>query len=187
MNRVADKIVYYAKLFEGIKEKGNNQGWEDVYFPTLGKTFQELMVSAGWESSHAWCAYFTELIWKLGYKHYDHPLYYKLEDLFSASVMNSWYNFKRSDFICSHKPELGSLVIWNLYKNGKQTTSGHTGIVISIKGSVIYTIDGNTSDRNNRDGDQVARKSWLINYTKKENGLNLIGFIHPKPIDKFFI
>ncbi len=187
MNRVADKIVYYAKLFEGIKEKGNNQGWKDVFFPTLGKTFEELMVEVGWESSHAWCAYFTELVWKLAYKHYDHPLYYKLENLFSASVMNTYYNFKRSDFVCSNTPQVGSLVIWNLYKNGKSTTRGHTGIVISVKGARIKSIEGNTGGVDRRNGDQVAQKSWLVDFMKKDNGLNLIGFVHPKPIDNFFI
>jgi len=187
MSRIADQIIHYALLFEGVKEKGNNQGWEDVYFEELDKTFQELMEEVGWQRSHAWCAYFAELIWKLSYKHYDHPLFFKLDNLFSASVMNTWYNFKRSNFVCSNEPKEGSVVIWNLYSKGKSTTKGHAGIVVSVEGNVVHTVEGNTSGTNRRDGDQVAMKSFIVDYKGKKNGLNLVGFIHPTPIDKYFI
>lgn len=181
-------IVKYSNLFDGVKEVGNNDGWEDIYFPELGMTFRDLMVSVGWRSGQAWCAYLSELIWKLAYQDVGHPIYNQLDDLFSASVMNTLYNFKRSDFVCSSVPEIGSLAIFNFYSKGKSTRKGHIGIVQPSKLCKYYvTLDGNTSSKDKREGDQVGKNTWELNRPFRPDGLNFMCFVHPKPINSYFI
>ena len=153
---VAENIIYYAKLFSGIKERGNNQGWEDIFFDDLGMPFTDLMKTVGWEETHAWCAYFAELVWKLGYSEYDSSIIEQLDKLFSANAVQTWNNFNKSMFKCSKKPVKGSIVIWQLYKNWEKTISGHAGIVTKVIGDVIETVEGNTNKKGSRDGDQVA-------------------------------
>jgi hypothetical protein len=179
---IKELIKKYALLFEGIKERGNNQGWEDVFFPSLNMSFQELMETVGWKETHAWCAYFSELVWKLAYSEFDSTMVDKLDALFSANAVNTWKNFNQSDFACSKIPVNGSVVIWQMYKDGKDTIRGHAGIVIDVIDGVIETIEGNTNKKGSRDGDQVAHKTKIVNFDKKHNGLVLLGFIHPKEI-----
>lgn len=167
---IKEKIKYYAELFLGIKEVGNNNGWQDVYFDDLNMSFTDLMKTVGWQDTHAWCAYFAELVWKLAYANVDTLMVNKLDKLFSANSVNTFMNFKDQQ---SKTPVIGSLVIWNYYKDGKATTRGHTGIVVDVQGSVIKTVEGNM-------GDKVSTRTLIINYEKKENGNNLLGFINPK-------
>lgn len=166
---IGEKIKYYANLFLGIKEKGNNNGWQDVYFDDLNMSFTELMKTVGWENTHAWCAYFAELVWKLAYAKTDSTMVNRLDKLFSSNSVNTWMNFKDQQY---KTPVVGSLVIWNLYKDGKATNKGHTGIVIDVQSSVIETIEGNQ-------GDKVSKRTLIVNYDKKESGYNLLGFINP--------
>jgi len=174
-----ETIKKYALLFDGVKEIGNNQGWEHVYFKELGMSFQELMETVGWKESHAWCAYFAELVWKLGYAEKDSTILPLLNNLFSASAVQTWRNFKRSDFHCSQYPSVGAVAIWRMYNQGNPTRAGHAGIVTFVQGKVFQTVEGNTNAKGSREGDQVAQKTRLVNYDKKDNGLNLLGFIHP--------
>ena len=180
MKTVVDNIIYYDNLFNGIKEIGNNEGWEEKFFPDLGMTFQEAMKTiAGWQMHHAWCVYLSKLIWKLAYdKTGDSTMLKTLDTLFSPNAVQTWKNFQKSDFRCDNILSPGSILIWQLYKNGKPTTSGHASNVISGSEIVVETIDGNTSSKNHRDGDQIANKTWLINFNKK-SGLVPLGFIHP--------
>ena len=43
-------ITKYALAFDGVKEKGVNEGWEHIYFHNLNMSFQERESAAG--SSH---------------------------------------------------------------------------------------------------------------------------------------
>lgn len=194
---VVNNIVKYAKLFEGIKERGNNQGWEGVFFHELNMSFQELMETVGWKEYHAWCAYFAELVWKLGYSKIDSTYIDKLDKLFSANAVRTFQNFRdRSDFNTSKKPSTGSVAIWQYYKDGKLNKSdiwirGHAAIVTDCTDDVFSTIEGNISAENSRDGQEVAARSYILKgQTKnkewientKYTGRSLLGFIHPKLI-----
>ena len=176
---IRDQIIFYANLFVGIKERGNNQGWEGVFFKDLNMSFEELMKTVGWQETHAWCAYFGELVWKLAYSKFDSTMVDKLDKLFSASAVNTWLNFQKSEFECSKTPSPGSIVVWQHYKDGKTTRSGHIGVVIDSSGGVINTVEGNTNAKGSREGDQVAHKTRLMNFEPKDKGLVLLGFIHP--------
>jgi hypothetical protein len=169
---INEEIRKYALLFDGIKELGNNESWEKVYFRELGMTFTELMQTVGWQNNQAWCAYFAELVWKLGYSQYDSSKIGLLDSLFSASSVQTWLNFGESDFECSQSPVVGSLVIWRTFKDGKPLMSGHTGIVISHTQTVFKTIEGNSAN-------QVRKRYYDLKFEKKFNGLGLLGFVNP--------
>jgi len=179
---ITDRIIYYANLFNGIRERGNNQGWEDVFFPELNMSFEELMYTVGWKETHAWCAYFSELVWKLAYREFDSTMVDVLDKLFSANAVATWMNFQKSDFKCVKYPTPGSILIYQKYKDKIETMSGHAAIVISGDETLVNTIEGNTNKKGAREGDQVADKVRLINFSKKENGLVPLGFIYPKEI-----
>ena len=177
---ISEKIVKWAMLFDGIKEIGNNEGWENTYFQEIGSTFQALMESVGWKYTEPWCAYFAELIWKLAYL--DHPEIININQLFSGSTVQTWENFTVSDYTCDNIPVVGAVVIWRNYKKGVALWSGHAGIVVKVEGDKITTIEGNVSARSEREGDQVAMRVKTVSFSKKANGLNYLGFIHPKEI-----
>lgn len=177
---IVKHIKYYANLFNGIKEHGNNQGWQDVFFDELNMSFEDLMKTVGWETTHAWCAYFSELVWKLAYAKIDTTMVDKLDKLFSANAVQTYHNFEKSEFECSKIAVDGSVLIYQVYKNGNPTTSGHAAIVInSNDGIVIDTIEGNTNAKGSREGDQVANKTRIISFDKKQNSWIPLGFIKP--------
>ena len=179
---IQEKIITIANLFKGIKEVGNNEGWEDIFFPEFKMTFLELMQLTGWKKGEAWCVYAAELIWKLAYTSYDSNMVNVLDKLFSANAVQTFYNFVGSnDFIVSRYPSKGSIIIFQKYKNGVETIYGHAGIVKAYEGDVITSIDGNTNAKGYRNGDTVREVCRLIDW-KKENGLRPLGFIHPKSV-----
>ncbi len=176
---IVSKIKYYAELFNGIKEVGNNQGFEHVFFKDLNMTFKELMWTVGCRYGHAWCAYFGELVWKLAYSNIDTTMVERLDKLFSANAVQTWKNFQNTEFRCSRTPSEGSIVIWQMYEDWVGTSRGHEGIVMTGNDTMINTIEGNTNKKGSRDGDQVADKTRIVDFSKKEKGLVPLGFVHP--------
>lgn len=176
------EIDSIAHLFVGIKELGNNEGFEHKFFKRFNMLFEELMFAVGWKEGHAWCAYFAELVWKLAYRQ-DSTMVDRLGELFSANAVQTWKNFSNSEFDCSKIPAPGDVLIYQLYIDGKPTTSGHAAIVIKVNdGTLINTIEGNTNIKGSRDGDGVHPKKRKINF-EKTSGLVPLGFIHLKLLE----
>jgi hypothetical protein len=141
------------------------------------------MMGVGFKRAHPWCAYFTELVWKNAYSKIYSDDYNKLiKHTFSASVMKTWNNFDNSDLgRRSYVPLPGSLIV---FQSSRNRYFGHIGIVKNIDPQnpfYINTIEGNTNDGGGREGYIVAEKVRTLDF-KKKNGLNLVGFIHPKII-----
>ena len=150
-----------------------HSGWEKVYFPTIGMSFTQLLKTVGWHKYDAWCALAGEAIWKLGYSQYDSTMIKTLDNLFSASAVQTWRNFLASDFVCSQTPEVGALIIWQNYANGIAKRDGHLGIVLDFSETLVKTEEGNSAN-------QMRKRLYKFPFIKKENGLNLLGFVHPK-------
>jgi len=140
-------------------------------------TFVQLLKTVGWKMFDAWCVYFAEAVWKLGYSDFDSTMIKVLDVLFSANAVHTWKNFSQSDFVCDDIPEVGAIIIYQLWKDGKPTTSGHACICIEVNSKHYTTMDGNTGS-NVREGDTVARRIKKINRKHKDNGLNRLGVIH---------
>jgi hypothetical protein len=166
---LSQKIVEVAKSYIGQQEISGNKGFKNT-------AFQKKMQDCGWQMGSAWCAYFTELVWKEAFGK-SHPLYSTLDRLFSPSAVSTYSNFKGypNGFKAGSTPKVGSLVVWRL-GNGWQ---GHIGIVTEIVDkSTFKTIEGNTNNAGGREGIEVAKKIRTLGMPFKAKGLNLIGFIY---------
>jgi hypothetical protein len=152
------KQIDIAKKYIGQKEKPGNDFDTDT---PLGKIIKE----AGQKDGEAWCCYFQEAIFVE-----------TLRALFSASTVQTFQNFKNAGYEIHDVPKVGTLVIWQSYKDGKPIWSGHAGLVTKVNpdGSFV-TIEGNTTEAGSREGTSVQEK--VRKNVRVENGLNILGFI----------
>lgn len=161
-----EKIVEIAIKYLGQAEVSGNKGWND-------KSFEAQMRAVGWQPSHSWCCYFTELVAKEAAGK-GTPAWAAFDKLFQPSCTATYANFSGSSLYKVGKiPKPGSLIVWKY----AQTWKGHIGIVESVKGDVISTIEGNTNKAGSREGTHVLRKTRRLVWTNG-SGLNLIGFIY---------
>jgi len=164
------KVVDVALKYVGQKEKINNSGFNDY-------EFEDRMEKVGWKQGQAWCAYFTELVYKEAFP----ERFNELDKLFSGGAVATYNNFFNSpNFICNDKPEPGAIVIWQYYKNSVPHWSGHAGIVKEVFEKEFSTIEGNTNSEGGREGIEVSEKLRMIDFRKKQQGLVLKGFIKIK-------
>jgi hypothetical protein len=168
MNR-QQKIVDAAKAEIGQQEIKGNKGFVD-------EDFEERMREIGFQTGHAWCSYFAELIWKEGYS--DDPEMLKfIKKTFSGSSYRTLKKFRELN-MDSKTAVPGSVVIWRKKKNGEYTWQGHVGIVTEVHDDFFMSIEGNTNAAGSRDGEVVALKKRKYDW-EKTSGLELAAFIHP--------
>lgn len=157
--------VEVAKKYLGMKENPGNK-FDDSTI--LGQALHK----AGQKDGEAWCAYFCEAVFCEAYPDRNT----ELRQLFSASAVQTFKNFKEASHLINELPMSGNLVVWQKYKEGKETWQGHIAIIDSVNNDgSFYTIEGNTNSEGSREGDSVQRK--LRKMIKTDNGLNIIGFI----------
>lgn len=170
---INELIVDIARSFVGMQEIPGNMGFKD-------DVFEDLMEDCGWQKGQAWCTYFTELVWKIAYQEYNSSVIPTLDRLFSAGAVKTYNNFKQSGkFIVDKKPEIGSVVIWQTWKDNLPQWTGHAGIVTEIiGGNKIRTIEGNTNSKGGREGIEVAEKIRRLSFDVR-SGLVVKGFIKP--------
>lgn len=159
------KLSEVARQYLGQTEKPSNSGFNDL-------EFEMKMAAVGWQKSHAWCAYFAELVAKETYP----EKHQQLDKLFSASAVQTFKNFKDEGYTISSTPVKDSVVVWQNYKDGKAQWSGHVGIVSNVLSDTSFqSIEGNTSDSKSREGYIVAEHTRST--ASKKTGLNVLGFI----------
>lgn len=158
-------MVNIAKKYLGQQEKSGNMGFKDP-------SFDKLMKDVGHREGEPWCCYFTEMVAKQAYpSNFD-----DLDKYFSGSTIQTFSNFKAAGYTIHINPEVGDLVIFQNYKNGKKQWSGHAGIVSSIVGPKVFkSIEGNTNNEGGREGYMVAEK--LRKMVTVKTGLNILGFV----------
>ena len=166
------QILSTATYFLGYRERGNNEGFEDALF-------EKYMIGRGFESGMPWCSFFAELVYWSTYINRQK----ELDKLFSGSAVQTYHNFKKSDWVVSGVPVAGALAIWQLYRGGVKQWQGHIAVVedFDLEKNQITTIDGNSNNDGSRNGYMVARVTRVINW-EEENGLRLLGFIIPKEL-----
>jgi hypothetical protein len=173
-------ILKVCESFIGIKEISGNKGWED-------KKFQEKMELVGWKVNEAWCAYVTELVYKLAIvedtsKWKDNKFVQLLDKLFSGSCVQTRTNFIKKGtqyFTFTKTPELGSIVIFQTYSNGEPSWSGHMGIVKEVQQERFLSYEGNTNSQGGREGIEFAvmKRQLSFDVPKKGTKLVLSGFL----------
>jgi len=167
---IQEKIVEVANSFVGQKEIPGNQGWND-------KLFQRLMERVGWQTGHAWCSYFGELVLKLAYDgNKEHTKV--LDKLCSPSAVKTLDNFRKAGYTVSNEATPGALAIWQTKQRGMRHWTGHVGVVVEAHQDYFVTIEGNTNDAGGRAGEVVARRKRRYSFNIYA-GLELQGFIHP--------
>lgn len=172
---ISASIITIAKSYLGQEEIVPNKGFKD-------KNFELEMKSVGWYINAPWCSFLAIRIWEKAYSSYS-AIEGKIKKLVSGNSQQMARNFHADPLwpTSTSIPKLGSLVIWG---DGNSTTSGHTGIVISIDpdGKHFTSIEGNTSDPNQpsiREGFIVAQHTHIIGAPHSSSGLNLLRFIYP--------
>jgi hypothetical protein len=155
-----------AAKYIGQKERPGNSGFTD-------REFEVRMHAVGFVKSHAWCAYFAELVFKEAYP--DRVV--EFDRLFSGSTLKTYENFKAAGYKISMLPAVDNLVIFQSFKNGKPQATGHAGIVAGVTDSWrFWGIEGNTSDAKSREGYIVATHTRKV-LAEVKDGLKVKGFI----------
>jgi hypothetical protein len=157
-----ERIVETASKYIGQKEKPGNMGF-------INPDFDAKMRSVGFVNSHAWCAYFAELVWREAGQD-TAP--------FSASAFKTYLNYEAAGRKGSQIAVPGALAVWRSVKNGQRGWTGHIGIVAEASAESFKCIEGNTNKAGGREGIEVALKTRTYQW-KAMNGLQLVGFIHP--------
>ena len=155
-----------ASKYIGQTEKPGNMGFNNDEFETK-------MKAVGFQPTHAWCAYFTELVFKETFPQKEK----ELDKLFSASAVQTYRNFEKAGYIIGHAPREGYLCIWQTMKNGIPQATGHAGIVGPVKDNWIFeSIEGNTNDGGGREGYIVAMRTRK-HIADVKDGLKVLGFV----------
>jgi len=156
-------ILRTACDFVTEREIPGNQGWEDP-------KFEALMKKTGWKMGEAWCAYFIEAVLiTAGLDEHAKVI--------SASAVQTWNNCTKSNLFEIHSvPQIGDIIIWQNYKDGKSQWSGHAGYIVGVGKGMLATAEGNTDSEGGREGIEVAIK--IRNpLDKPQNGLRVLGFL----------
>lgn len=158
-------VVEIAKNDLGKVEKPQNSGFFD-------SALEEEMKGVGWQKGYAWCALISERWAKKAFPDKAE----EFDKLFDASAVKTFRNFAKAGYKISATPVLGSLVIWQKYKDGQASWQGHAGIVSEvISDKEFKSIEGNGSTKGSREGTTVVEQRRRI--VKLDTGLNVLGFI----------
>jgi hypothetical protein len=156
-----------AKKYLGQSELEGNVFTTDT---ELGKKLKE----AGHNNGEAWCAYFAEAVFCEAYPNKEGAF----RKMFSAGAVRTLENFKRNGYTIFEEPQEGMLVIWQSYKDGKPSWTGHAGVVIDVlPNGAFITIEGNTTAAGSREGTSVQIKTRSLK--RVNTGLNVLGFVKP--------
>lgn len=171
---IRETIVQEAKKLIGEREKPKNSGF-------VNEDLEKEMIAMGWNKGWAWCVFATKLIYFKAYSKYEKTLALITAHIFSPSAVATLENFRKAGWEISQTPSIGSLVVWQKYKKNKKSWQGHIGVVIDFNDDNFITVEGNTNVRGSREGDGFMKKTRNYDFDK-QNGLRLIGFVHPKSV-----
>jgi len=168
MSLKEELLCFEAKRWQGFTETGGDNRGQVV------EMFQKAVGSASGES---WCVSFIQYCVKMvdalaAQCRLTSPVI-KNSLVSTESVLALWSGSPHAGVA----PAPGTIVLWEHYKDGKRTGLGHAGIVLSLAGGRMTTIEGNTSPSNavvERNGDGVYVKDRPIGDV---GNMKLLGFI----------
>ena len=159
-----------AAKYIGQKEKTANSGFQDP-------AFEKEMREEGWQAGWPWCQVFARLVYMNCYPEKAE----EFKQLFSPSTVKTFRNFRDAAYPIGYAPQLDAMVIWQTYKNGKPTPTGHAGIVCKVISSWEFeSIEGNTSGSGSREGWIVGKHQRKV-FAEVDNGLKVMGFVTISP------
>lgn len=162
-----NKAVETALKYVGEKELSGNIFSDD-------SDFGRKLHACGQKDGDPWCALFCELVFKESYP----ERFQEFDKIFSASAVQTYKNFyKGGGYMLNNLPKEGTMVIWQMMKDGKPQWQGHAGIVYQLQSTWEFTsIEGNTNASGGREGVEVAIKERKV-LKDVWNGLKILGFI----------
>lgn len=162
---IIQSLLSLAQSFVGVTEKGG-----DNCGPEVEKFQKEVN---GLASREAWCMCFVQFC--LGEIERQYSV---LSGVYSSEHCITVWNRTHHTYRTFSGPRPGDIAIWQFYKNGKATISGHTGFVLKVSGDKMTTIEGNTGPGGDivREGDGVYQKVRSI---KGSATMKVVGFIRP--------
>lgn len=170
IKKAQELVKAIAIKYEGIKEIGVNQGFNDV-------NFQKKMSNAGWSSGQQWCAYFAKLVHLEAFPDSAN----NIRKILNGNTQKLFNNAKNDTtgtytVIMAGKPMPGDIAIWVRTKNASK---GHAGIVINSNDDFFETIEGNTDMQGSAVGQGVLKQKRPLKYNQNipNSGLKLRGFV----------
>jgi len=162
-----ERTIRFAKLFLGMEETGDNQGFYS------GK-LENLMRSVGWKPGYQWCAFFMKMVWVNSLPTKKHRE--KAKKLMTGSTQLTLKNFQNDNsglFKVVNRPKKGAMVIW---RSKSDKSRGHTGLVKKVRLNGNYkTIEGNS----NLGGSPGIITQIEYGANGAPRGLELMAFIIP--------
>lgn len=165
-------LVIEARKWLWVRESGHNRGAEV-------ERFQREV--DGKATGEPWCAGFAAFC--VNQVDRDYKIKYGKDPLpnWLCPTEHCLTLWNKTDIRSRISDEIypGSLIIWQFWKNGKPTSSGHVGVVIEwLGGNYFMSIEGNTKDRDRvvREGDGVHMMRRMVS---KSGNFRLKGIISP--------
>lgn len=162
-------IYELVEKYRGVTELPGNMGFKQSWF-------LKMITKAGWYKGAAWCSFAAKVFWT--------ELYGEQEaKKISGNVLKTYLNLNDRKNVL---PTKGGLVVWRMYKKGKPTSAGHIGLVTTAWKYSFESLEGNTSNKLEREGQGIFHKNHTVWWRKptdllkeKYTGLVLLGFIDP--------
>lgn len=160
-------LAYEASRWIGTKETGGDNKGQIV------EMFQKAV--DGKAQGEAWCLAFAQFCIQQVDRLYDEMTLSSnapsnlIKTEHCLTLWNASKAFRTT-------PEVGCLVLWQHFKDGKATASGHVGVVKEVHDTKIVTIEGNTGDGAGivREGDGVfLRERPLTNL----GNMHILGYL----------
>jgi hypothetical protein len=188
-NKFADRLLYHCLEFENDYEIVNNTSWDDPDIPGIQKDKSDNLIKymlqiSPWGLGEPYCAAGVGAIILMSLEDCDLPTN-KFKSVWTAHVMTNVNRLKQHG-VLSIVPSLNS--VW-MARFG-ETSKGHTGIVIDIKGDHIITIEPNTIQEDTGDPNRQRTGDGFYRRKFNKRGRGLLqtqGFLSSENILKFFV
>jgi len=165
----AQAVIEEASRWLGVKEVGNNGGFDNA-------EFQSLMVDVGWKKGEAWCISAAKAWWLEVFKD-DAVIHAEIKRIISKSCMKSWQAVTQSSII----RKTNEIVEGGIFIYSAGEGKGHAGIVTKkLDDFKMRTVEGNTNIAGGREGDSIMSRVRDVNKknaTQRRNW-NFMGTIY---------
>jgi hypothetical protein len=139
INHRKKRIANVSKLYMGVEETGNNQGFNNA-------VFEKMMREVGWTSGAQWCSFFAKMVVANALPNLKEDI----DKWFSGNSQATYNNVANGksdkfEIVQNGLPKKGDVIIWQTKGN---TSTGHVGVVTKTfpgKPHKFLAVEGNTN------------------------------------------
>jgi len=139
INHRKKRIANASKLYMGVEETGNNQGFNN-------SVFEKMMREVGWTSGAQWCSFFAKMVVANALPN----LREDIDKWFSGNSQATYNNVANGksdkfEIVQNGLPKKGDVIIWQTKNN---SSTGHVGVVTKTypgKPHKFLAVEGNTN------------------------------------------